>query len=672
MELSEAELVEIGKSLFVSSILASITPDRLENIIRWCEINNRKYTDQDFPPSQISLIKNPQTSEKTKPWKKFVWRRATDFLTEGPIKVFLGGITPDDIRQGALGDVYFLCALTMLAEKPSRIEQLFITKESNQYGAYAVELCVHGEKQVVVIDDYFPCTGATGGPCFSKSNGSELWVMVLEKAWAKIYGSYERIERGSSNGALRDLTCAPTVTCRFEEGTWEKILEGIQEDFIICASAGSNKSSQQILEGIGLIGSLSYAVIAAQEVSTSQGPVRLVKLRNPWTNAEWQGDWSDQSDKWTPALKKALNFTEEADGTFWMSFEDFKDYFSTVTICRINDSYSYHYFKAKHHKDSHVVVRVSVSRAGFAYISADQREKCCYPKMQAYDYSHCRMILARETEDGLVYVDGKQGTERNLWMSHNFEVGDYQVYLEFNWCSNVKNFVVSTYGEITAEFASNGEVPNFIKEVYATRAITSGVDVVINNNPGLVKYHEILPEGFGYFYLTNPTESKLIEKCYFKTFKNLKILPPYEGAKYEASINPGTSEIVIIKTVPGQKPAISFTSTVTADASANPFADRAKREGIAENRLHPETNKDIGVTVYTLKTNEGMHIYYENNSKNVSFEEEIEFTLRNASVVGITGNRISLKLVPGQKHYIEVKSTGKSWSAQRNCSFTIS
>ena len=211
-------------------------------------------------------------------------------MTEGPIKVFVGGITPDDIRQGALGDVYFLCALTMLAEKPSRIDRLFITKESNEFGAYAVELLVHGEKKTVVIDDYFPCTSATGGPCFSKANGSELWVMILEKAWAKVYGSYERTERGTSDAALRDLTGAPAVTYKFEEGTWESILEAINNEFIISASAGNNKSSKQILEGIGLIGSLSYAVIKAQEVDTSSGKVKLVSLRNPWSNAEWQGD----------------------------------------------------------------------------------------------------------------------------------------------------------------------------------------------------------------------------------------------------------------------------------------------------------------------------------------------------------------------------------------------
>ena len=57
---------------------------------------------------------------------------------------------------------------------------------------------------------------------------------------------------------------------------------------------------------------------------------KLIKLRNPWGDFEWTGDWSDQSANWTPELKSELNFTDEDDGMFWMSFVDFCHYFSRV------------------------------------------------------------------------------------------------------------------------------------------------------------------------------------------------------------------------------------------------------------------------------------------------------------------------------------------------------
>lgn len=47
-----------------------------------------------------------------------------------------------------------------------------------------------GEWKEIIIDDKFPCFNEERGPCFTKGNGSELWVLILEKAWAKLYGSY--------------------------------------------------------------------------------------------------------------------------------------------------------------------------------------------------------------------------------------------------------------------------------------------------------------------------------------------------------------------------------------------------------------------------------------------------------------------------------------------------
>lgn len=77
---------------------------------------------------------------------------------------------------------------------------------------------------------------------------------------------------------------------------------------------------------MGLIGNHSYGV---QEIAIIPATnEKLVKLRNPWGNFEWTGDWSDQSANWTPELKKTLNYTDSEDGTFWMSFVDFCHYFS--------------------------------------------------------------------------------------------------------------------------------------------------------------------------------------------------------------------------------------------------------------------------------------------------------------------------------------------------------
>ncbi len=139
----------------------------------------------------------------------------------GEINIFEGSghdsITPDDIKQGSLGDCYYLCSLSTLAERPYLVKRLFLTKNYNTEGVYGVFLCDTGDWRLVTVDDYFPCSSKRQGPCFSKANGNEMWVLLLEKAYAKIYGSYANIESGIVLNAMRDLTGAPGESLKIKE-----------------------------------------------------------------------------------------------------------------------------------------------------------------------------------------------------------------------------------------------------------------------------------------------------------------------------------------------------------------------------------------------------------------------------------------------------------------------
>lgn len=150
----------------------------------------------------------------------------------------------------------------------------------------------------------FPCYN--GSPAFSNSQGDELWVMILEKAYAKIHGSYERIEGGFAENCLRDLTGAPCdVLNNEDEQFFEKIIEAEENMWIMAASAGTTEASKENLEKLGLVGQHSYGLLSAKEVKLDQGgTAKLVQLRNPWGNFEWTGDWGDSSELWTPSLKK--------------------------------------------------------------------------------------------------------------------------------------------------------------------------------------------------------------------------------------------------------------------------------------------------------------------------------------------------------------------------------
>lgn len=96
-----------------------------------------QFEDADFPAGKGSLIPDwndpgDDTTSIKDAWEKFVWLRPDKIKgMEAPILLFDKGIEPGDIKQGQLGDCYFLSSLSVIAEEGNRIKLLFHNKEAN-------------------------------------------------------------------------------------------------------------------------------------------------------------------------------------------------------------------------------------------------------------------------------------------------------------------------------------------------------------------------------------------------------------------------------------------------------------------------------------------------------------------------------------------------------------
>ena len=54
-----------------------------------------------------------------------------------------------------------------------------------------------------------------------------MWVVILEKAWAKIHGSYAAMDGGHAHFTMRDLTGAPSYDVKLNtDGVYDILLEG--------------------------------------------------------------------------------------------------------------------------------------------------------------------------------------------------------------------------------------------------------------------------------------------------------------------------------------------------------------------------------------------------------------------------------------------------------------
>ena len=106
-----------------------------------------------------------------------------------------------------------MAVLSALAEFPERVEALFVTKEVNAAGVYLMKFFVNGVETPVMVDDYLPCYQDYQGyyqPAFAYSKGGELWVSLLEKGWAKLHGTFARIEGGLPCHANTHVSGAPS------------------------------------------------------------------------------------------------------------------------------------------------------------------------------------------------------------------------------------------------------------------------------------------------------------------------------------------------------------------------------------------------------------------------------------------------------------------------------
>ncbi|XP_004309330.1 PREDICTED: calpain-15-like, partial [Fragaria vesca subsp. vesca] len=182
--------------------------------------------------------------------------------------LFSGTVNPSNFCQGRLGDCWFLSAVAVLTEV-SRISEVIITPEYNEEGIYTVRFCIQGEWVHVVVDDWIPCE-SPGKPAFATSRkGNELWISLLEKAYAKLHGSYEALEGGLVQDALVDLTggAGEEIDMRSAQAQidlvsgrlWSQLLRFKQEGFHL--GAGSPSGSDVHISSSGIVQGHAYSLL---------------------------------------------------------------------------------------------------------------------------------------------------------------------------------------------------------------------------------------------------------------------------------------------------------------------------------------------------------------------------------------------------------------------------
>ncbi|XP_043911366.1 calpain-A-like [Protopterus annectens] len=218
------------------------------------------------------------------------------------------------------------------------------------YGIFRFWFWQFGSWVEILVDDFLPTRN--GNLIYARSEaGNEFWPSLLEKAYAKLHGSYKAIEGGWTIDALTDLTGGVGEMYKLRdfqdrlEELYNHLASAFRKNAFIACGTGKQTDGPDSEKQDGLVAGHAYSITAVNKLTTPRGSVPLVRILNPWGVGEiieWTGDWSDTSPLWDDIpvwTRESFGFTKKDDGEFWMGFEDFSKRFANVTVLTLGPDF---------------------------------------------------------------------------------------------------------------------------------------------------------------------------------------------------------------------------------------------------------------------------------------------------------------------------------------------
>mmetsp|Transcript_6303 Transcript_6303/g.10929 ORF Transcript_6303/g.10929 Transcript_6303/m.10929 type:complete len:741 (-) Transcript_6303:24-2246(-) len=317
-----------------------------ESCFHFSRADDGKFIDPYFPPSSYSVfgLRPPEGEE-------IVWKRPEEFIRD-EVSLFPSKPHLPSLVQGAIDTRWLLSGAAHVCLSEDGLKKFFETPVVQKSGLYRLRVFKDRQWQTVIIDDLIPCSSASGQPLFSRNQENNvIWLMLLEKAFAKICGSYFALRGGGNlEISLTDLFGSSVIKFNHTEQPQVHALAQFLQATI-------NESC--II--VGITRGCRYHLL--RKVVEYEG-VLMIQLFNPWSKTNWSGDWNPDSPLWTSEAKAALwSESDNAGLTFWMKLQDYFENFTEtcITTERLEQSHSRIFFTRRGDKvEPDCVFKVSI------------------------------------------------------------------------------------------------------------------------------------------------------------------------------------------------------------------------------------------------------------------------------------------------------------------------
>ncbi|XP_062981463.1 calpain-13 [Elgaria multicarinata webbii] len=299
-------------------------------------LNRRLLFEDDTFPAHSSSIGSHLLPEVQ--LHQIEWLRPTELLSNPHLIV--DGMSRFDIVQGQVGDCWVLAALGSLTLQKRFLGNVVPKDqgfEQNYAGIFHFRFWYFGHWVDVVIDDRLPFLN---GRYLSvhPHRKNEFWPPLLEKAYAKLRGSYQKLHWGFISEALVDFTGGVEVSFNLKSPSsflHEIVKNAANSGCLMGCTTPEAESRDNIELKNGIVLGHAYTVVSATEVPYMDGKEHLIRIWNPWGHGEWKGAWSDSSGEWdrVPKQYKKTLYENKDNGEFWMSCKDFQENFTTLCVC---------------------------------------------------------------------------------------------------------------------------------------------------------------------------------------------------------------------------------------------------------------------------------------------------------------------------------------------------